>query len=65
MRLKKLYIFLWITGICIVLAGIAVEVAMGGDIGFVLITAGSVVVAFGSVVFAKVVRGDSGYGKNQ
>lgn len=38
-------------GICIVLAGIGVEVTMKTDIGFVLITAGSVAVAGGCVLF--------------
>ena len=65
MRLKKLYVVLWIAGVCIVSAGIAVELAMGGDIGFVLITTGSVVVAGGSIIYAKLVRGSKGYGKNQ
>lgn len=58
MRLTKLiYVFLWIAGVCIVLTGIAVEFATGSDVGFILITAGSVVVAGGSIVFAKSVRG--------
>ena len=60
MKFTKLYVFLWIAGVCIVLDGIAVEVAMGGDIGFVLITAGSVVIAGGSIIFAKLVRGGKG-----
>ena len=52
MKITKLHVFLWIAGVCIILAGIAVEVAMGSDVGFVLITAGSVVVAGGSIIFA-------------
>ena len=56
MKITKLYVLLWIAGMCIVFAGIAVEVAMGGDIGFVLITVGSVIVAGGCVLYAQMVR---------
>ncbi len=41
---------------CVVLTGIGIEVAMGADIGFVLITAGSVVIAGGAMIFARIVR---------
>ena len=44
-------------GMCIVLAGICIEVYYEADFGFVLITGGSVVVAFGGMLFAKLVRG--------
>lgn len=44
-------------GMCIVLAGICIEVYYKADFGFVLITGGSVVVAFGGMLFAKLVRG--------
>ena len=57
MKITKLYVFLWIVGLCIASAGIAVELTMKANIGFVLITAGSVVVAGGSIIYAKLVRG--------
>ena len=44
-------------GMCIVLVGIAIEVYYEADIGFVCITGGSLVVAFGGMIFAKLVRG--------
>ena len=43
-------------GCCAIIAGISVEVNMHADIGFVIITSGSVVVALGGLIFAKVVR---------
>ena len=54
---KVMAVCFWAVGIIVVLAGIAVEVAMGADMGFILITAGSVVVAGGAMIFAKLVRG--------
>lgn len=44
-------------GCCIVLVGISIEVYYGADFGFVLITSGAVVIAFGGMLFAKLVRG--------
>lgn len=44
-------------GMCIVLLGIVIEVLMKADLGFILITAGSVIVAGGGMIFAKLVRG--------
>lgn len=54
---KVMAVYFWAVGIIVVLAGIAVEVAMGASMGFVLITGGSVFVAGGSIVFANLVRG--------
>ncbi len=53
---KVMAVCFYMVGICVVLAGIAVEVAMGDDIGFVLITVGSVIVAGGCVLYAQMVR---------
>ena len=39
---------------CAVIAGICVEAIMGADIGFIIITAGSLGVAAGSILYAKV-----------
>jgi len=46
-----------IIGISVVTAGIAVEVIVGADVGFLLITVGSVLVATGSMLFAKFILG--------
>jgi len=43
-------------GICVVLTGIAIEVSIGADFGFALITAGSVIVAGGCVLYAQIIR---------
>ncbi len=44
-------------GMCIGIAGIIIEVSYKADIGFMLITSGAVIVAFGGMLFAKLVRG--------
>jgi len=54
---KVLAVALEAVGMCIVLAGICIEVYYKADFGFVLITGGSVVIAFGGMLFAKLVRG--------
>lgn len=43
-------------GIIIVSVGIGIELAMGAHVGFALITAGSLLVAAGGVIYAKVLR---------
>lgn len=45
-----------VVGIVAVFTGIGVEIAAGGHIGVILITAGSVIVAAGSLLWAKVLR---------
>ena len=53
---KTLAIALETVGCVIVLTGIAIEVSMGADIGYVLITSGAFFVAFGGMIFAKLLR---------
>ncbi len=54
---KVLAICLEAVGMCIVSAGIAVEVVYEADIGYILITSGAVFVAGGGMIFAKLVKG--------
>ena len=49
-------IALELSGIFVTLIGVAVELSTGGDIGHTIITAGSTIVALGSVIFAKIYR---------
>ena len=44
-------------GIAIIGAGIAYEVSYEADIGFIIITSGSCVVAMGGVLWGKIFRG--------
>ncbi len=53
---KTLAVALETVGICAALIGIGIEVYYEADVGFVLITAGAVVVATGSLIFAKLTR---------
>ena len=43
-----------VLGIAVVSAGIGVETVTGADIGLIIITAGSAVIAAGSLFYAKV-----------
>jgi len=55
--MKQLYIFATLTelfGIVLTSAGLVYELTTGADFGFVVITAGSIFIAIGSLVFAKV-----------
>jgi hypothetical protein len=45
-----------LTGIFILILGIAVEIATGGDIGHIFISAGSTIMAVGSLIWAKLIR---------
>jgi len=45
-----------IAGMFLVSVGIAVEIATGGDLGYALISTGSMMVAGGSVIWAKILR---------
>lgn len=53
---KLLPITLELIGIATIGGGIGIELAMGADIGFILITAGSLLVATGGVIWGKFVR---------
>ncbi|HUV56680.1 MAG TPA: histidine kinase [Dehalococcoidales bacterium] len=53
---KTLAVALETVGCVIILTGIAIEVSMGADLGYVLITAGAFFVAVGGMVFAKLLR---------
>jgi len=53
---RGLAVALEAVGICAVLIGIGIEVYFEADVGFICITGGSAVVAFGSLVFAKLIR---------
>jgi len=56
-RMNKLYIFATIVelfGISMTSAGLAYEVAVGADLGYVVMSIGSVFIATGSLLFAKV-----------
>ena len=52
---KVLAIALEAVGMCIVLGGIVVEVSMHADAGFVAITAGSLIVMGGGLLWAKII----------
>jgi len=57
MRLTKtLAIAFETVGCIIVLTGIAIEVSLEADLGFILITSGSCIVAVGGMIFAKLLR---------
>jgi len=44
-------------GITIIGSGIGIEIALGADLGYVLVTVGSVITAGGGLIFAKLIRG--------
>lgn len=46
-----------LVGIATIGIGLGYEIAHGGDLGYVLITTGSVLVAAGGVLFGKFIRG--------
>lgn len=43
-------------GCCTILSGILLEIITGADIGYILITGGSMLVAIGGMLFAKLTR---------
>ena len=53
---KHLAIALETVGCCITLAGVVTEWVTRADYGYVIITGGALVMAFGSMIFAKCVR---------
>jgi len=57
MRLTKtLAIALETVGCLVILTGIIIEVSMKAELGFILITSGACIVAFGGMIFAKLLR---------
>ena len=56
MKRLVLCVIIEVLGISTVGAGIGVEIALGADLGYVLITAGSLSVAAGGLIFAKFYR---------
>lgn len=53
---RSLAIALEVVGCGVIALGVAIEVTMRAPIGFIAITGGSLAVAFGSIVFAKLLR---------
>jgi hypothetical protein len=53
---KTLAIALEAVGCCVIIGGIAIEVTMGADIGYIAITAGALAIAFGGMVFTKLLK---------
>lgn len=43
-------------GITAIGSGIGIEIAMGADVGYLLVTVGSAFVAGGGIIFAKFIR---------
>jgi len=57
MRLTKtLAIAFETVGCIIVLTGIAIEVSLGAELGYILITSGACIIAVGGMIFAKLLR---------
>ena len=57
MSKRLLPVTLELTGIVAISAGIGVEIAAHADAGWVLITAGSLLVAAGGIIWGKFMRG--------
>lgn len=55
---KHLAIALEAVGCSVVVAGIVIEVIMRAPIGYIIITSGALAVAFGTMVFTKLLRGN-------
>jgi len=45
-----------IIGVSVVSAGIGVEIATGAEVGHILITLGSLTIASGALIWAKIIR---------
>lgn len=54
---RVLAVCLETVGIIGILVGISIEVVYKADIGFICITGGSVIVAAGGMIFAKLMKG--------
>ena len=50
-------IIIELTGICIAGIGLGLEIALGGDAYLIMITAGSLLIAVGGVIWGKFMRG--------
>jgi hypothetical protein len=57
MRRKILPIILELIGIITISSGVAIELASKADIGYVIITIGSLVVATGGIIWGKFMKG--------
>jgi len=53
---ERLALTVEVVGVGLTAAGIAVELAFGGDLGCMLITVGSMFIALGGLLWAKVFR---------
>jgi hypothetical protein len=53
---KTLAIALEAVGCCVIISGIVIEVTMCADIGYIAITAGALAIAFGGMVFTKLLK---------
>ena len=56
--MKWLPICLELAGISVVSVGVGLELAFGGQVYLVMITAGSLLIAAGAVIWGKFVRGN-------
>jgi len=56
--MKNLAIALESVGIVAIIIGIAIEAVMHADIGFIAITGGSVIIAAGGLLWAKLIKRD-------
>jgi hypothetical protein len=56
MHKKLLPIALELVGISVIGTGIGIEIALGADLGYMLITTGSLMVAAGGVIWGKFMR---------
>jgi len=57
MKLSRgLAIALEAVGCCVIVAGIVIEATMGADIGYIAVTAGALAVAFGGMLFSKLLK---------
>lgn len=53
---RTLAIALEAVGICVVVSGIVIETTMHAQLGFILITGGSALIASGGLLWAKIIR---------
>jgi len=53
---RSLAVALEAVGICVILLGLGIEVYYEADVGLQCITGGAAIVAFGSLVFTKLIR---------
>lgn len=54
--MKLLAVIVEVVGVSIVSVGIGIEIIAGAEIGFTVITGGSLVIAAGSLIYAKLIR---------